>query len=699
MRKSAVFTLALFVVFVVIFLFFEATFYTEAVKPVAPQRVEKKEDAAMSYALGKLPEREAARFKGLELDNLTKKLIDLYASLPEDERNSEEVSNLVSQIISDGRVSELEVELFYDKFVSPSKPNISIRYTPTRVINDKVYDIRVEVEADDNETPIVLAKLLFVPVKYDYFTAMYGMRPEDYWVAFPNINDNRTFILRYTENNSSNHVKFTVDIVNITGGGEYKIIAAARDMAGNEGVCEIKTQYIRQFENIGRILYEKGIVVATYYYPWYSPARHWREGYVERPLLGEYDSRDPVVISKHIDWATGHGVNTFIVSWWGPHSWEDETLRNYILRNGLINDIKIAILYESAGRLDLNEDISSQRNSQKLVEDLRYIAENYFTHQSYLKISNRPPVVLYLAREYKGEKDAIQLLRKTLRESYGVDVYLIGDVVYWHDPVRSGLIDKARLYDAITSYNMHTSVKKILVDFEDLLREKYDEWWGAAKDLNLSFIPSVIPGFNDTAVRKGNLPLQKAPGRLEAQLEIISKSLTGEGLKFFGVTSFNEFHENTQIEPDAGHGFTYLNALKNFTSSKLQSFKQLGPDSMIMLIGDLDENGPNPHVEASLRRRIDLAAKVGIDTVIICFRTSSVEATFDHLDQLINYAGTRGIGVIPRIIVDSKSFAERIRGNPKITDWNLPDFTNASQLAYGLELLQRTVSHLEGFQT
>jgi len=107
------------------------------------------------------------------------------------------------------------MDLLYDKFIIPSKPVINISYAPTRVINDKVYDIRVNVEVKDDRTPIAYAELLFIPVKYDYFITEYGMRPEDYPRAFPNINDNRTFILRPVDG-SFDELKeeFVVDIKN-----------------------------------------------------------------------------------------------------------------------------------------------------------------------------------------------------------------------------------------------------------------------------------------------------------------------------------------------------------------------------------------------------------------------------------------------------------------------------------------------------
>lgn len=150
---------------------------------------------------------------------------------------------------------------------------------------------------------------------------------------------------------------------------------------------------------------------------------------------------------------------------------------------------------------------------------------------------------------------------------------------------------------------------------------------------------------------------------------------------------------------------TTLTATKTLTTTAMMThtvtttliFKQLGPDSIVMLIGDLDDGGPNPMVEQALRHRIDVAANSGVDIVVVVFRTTSVEQTYDHLDQLIRYALSKGLSVIPRIVIDSKKFSERLIGDPNLPDHNLPDYTNSTQLRMGMDLLSRVLMHLEGF--
>lgn len=96
------------------------------------------------------------------------------------------------------------------------------------------------------------------------------------------------------------------------GGREYIISASVKDVAGNERIEEIKTPYIRQFEHMGKELYGKGITFGTSYMTGYYP---WETGIVidDLPLLGKYVATDDIVQWKHIDWATGHGIDVFYV--------------------------------------------------------------------------------------------------------------------------------------------------------------------------------------------------------------------------------------------------------------------------------------------------------------------------------------------------------------------------------------------------
>jgi hypothetical protein len=218
------------------------------------------------------------RFKNVEnFDESSKGLVDLYSSLSQDKRSSKEVNMILDNILSDNRVDEPEKNLFDDKFVNPTLPSINnLSWVPTRENLDKIYDINVTFVAKDDKTPIAYAELHFVPVEYYYMIEKYGMRPEDYPKIFPPDKE-RDFILTPVDGKfDSLEERFSIPIKDIVGGREYRIVALVRDSAGNERTAEVKTPYIRQFENIAKT---DDITVMATYLLWYrADGSNWKDG-------------------------------------------------------------------------------------------------------------------------------------------------------------------------------------------------------------------------------------------------------------------------------------------------------------------------------------------------------------------------------------------------------------------------------------
>jgi hypothetical protein len=67
-----------------------------------------KPNRLLSYALKKLPEDEALRFKDVEYNDSSKGLVDLLAQLLPDNRSRSEVYTLLNMVISDNAVNKKE---------------------------------------------------------------------------------------------------------------------------------------------------------------------------------------------------------------------------------------------------------------------------------------------------------------------------------------------------------------------------------------------------------------------------------------------------------------------------------------------------------------------------------------------------------------------------------------------------------------
>jgi hypothetical protein len=324
-----------------------------------------------------------------------------------------------------------------------------------------------------------------------------------------------------------------------------------------------------QFQNTAK---NDNILVGAYYYPWYGPDRnHWQDGYAEHPTLGEYNSADNAVINQHIDWASAHGIDFFAVSWWGIGSREDQVFKDELLNSTMGDEIQFAVMYESAGLLpvfDETIDLDSPDTLQKLLDDFKYLQDTFFNDPHYLKIDDRPVVFIYLTRIFTGDVGgAFSALRGALR-SRGNEVYLIGDEVYWGN-TNSLSPSHVQAFDAVTAYNMHTSIPDIAENFSQKVQNEFTNWKAAADNLGVSFIPDALPGFNDTQVRpEANNPLiPRSVALFETQLDI-ALSLLDPQINMFMITSWNEWHEDTSIEPAQEYGLQYLDALQRKLNSR-----------------------------------------------------------------------------------------------------------------------------------
>ena len=300
--------------------------------------------------------------------------------------------------------------------------------------------------------------------------------------------------------------------------------------------------------------------VGVYYYPWYYNDFHGKQYLREKlvppqtPELGEYNDRDENVISQHIIWSFFAGVDLWVVSWWGPNSREDITVRNHILTNPNLNDLKIAVFYETEGRTN---GFSAYAN---VLSDIEFIADNYFNHPNYLKIDGKPVLFIYLTRvlSLRGTLGSTIGTIRSAAAGKGYQLFIIGDQIWGSPP--SATADIA-LLDGITNYDVYGNMGASMYAGQTSVNTYYDkqaEWKALAQSSNVGFIPGVVPGFNDKGVRNvaSHIPLSR---KLTASSEYGSlfRTMLQKAKQFVDkrvgrmimITSWNEWHEDTQIEP------------------------------------------------------------------------------------------------------------------------------------------------------
>ncbi|MDO8424729.1 MAG: glycoside hydrolase family 99-like domain-containing protein [bacterium] len=352
-------------------------------------------------------------------------------------------------------------------------------------------------------------------------------------------------------------------------------------------------------------------MLGAYYYAWYGrPTLSiigggvWRWGYANQPVLGEYDSRDEKVISRHIDWAKSAGIDFFAVCWADINSWDDITLRDYFLKNPKSSEMKFCLHYDGIQALnryrfhtypsyDFNDLYTpTKTKGEKFLEDFEYFADTYFNLPQYLRIDGKPVVMIYNASAYRNIPNYFEKLEASMAKR-GISLFLVADAVYWsgvrmslsnfkflwENPPKEALktiwralrrkaiknyesdFKLSRYFKAITGYNMYSLNRT--ENFLENVEEVYKKFWEYAKSQNLYFIPNVMPGYDDR--NQNGLQrsvLERKGGEFYKKFWEIARKYLDPKLPLAMITTFNEWHEGTEIEPSKEHNDQYLELTK-----------------------------------------------------------------------------------------------------------------------------------------
>lgn len=268
--------------------------------------------------------------------------------------------------------------------------------------------------------------------------------------------------------------------------------------------------------------------VLASYYGWYGrpdgAAKKWlhwdpsRADYqvANTPVLGWYDSADRHVICQQIAWARQAGVDAFAMSFWDD-AWHKTVLE------------AVAAEADRAG-FALVMYLESAPTAQALKDQLLAYQSFAAKHPSVLRVDAKPAVLLY-------SRVFTQLGPAGLREGLqGTRIFAIGDQM---TPETLELMDGAHTY---LSASWNETYRAQLVDMSR---------WARLQDKML--VATVNPGYDDTHVRTPSYMEHRQDGLFYASYWASAKLAD-----WVLITSWNEWHEGSEIEPSKEWGDTYL---------------------------------------------------------------------------------------------------------------------------------------------
>ena len=264
--------------------------------------------------------------------------------------------------------------------------------------------------------------------------------------------------------------------------------------------------------------------ISIFYYPWYgTPSRdsqyvHWSQnGHTPPtdiaanyfPARGVYSSSDAAVVRSQMDEIKAAGVGEVVVSWWGKGTAEDTRLPAVITaakRDGLT----------VAGHIEPY----SNRSVASVVADIGYLRTLGITRFYVFRALDFP------SPDWAAANDSLS----------GVQVFaqtaLVGAAVAGH-------------FDGVYTYDILTYGG-----------DKLARLCSQAHKAGLLCLPSVGPGYD---ARRATGDTTVKPRRDGATYDSMWRAAIAAHADDVTITSFNEWHEGTQIEPASGTaGSPYL---------------------------------------------------------------------------------------------------------------------------------------------
>ena len=293
-------------------------------------------------------------------------------------------------------------------------------------------------------------------------------------------------------------------------------------------------------------------LVLAHYYPWYT-LDTWRDARMADQPLQLYSIDDTRDVARLVQQAVSAGIDVFVSSWreW-PQSVGDPSDRSMrvLLDAARPTPMKVCVYTESfTANPALDWSTAEPQTMERWLAD---IVDRYASDPAYLRINGRPVIFVYAASLIGLEDwgDVITQLRAS-----GRNPLLVGDFY------ESRLIEN---FDGQYRYSTVSLSKDDLLDVyaHQSLRART---FGLLQpgDSRRIWVASVTPGADDTKLmdRDTHLVVDRAGGH---EYDDQWATAIRTGADWVIVTNWNEWWENTEIEPSQRYGTVYLAATRKW---------------------------------------------------------------------------------------------------------------------------------------
>jgi hypothetical protein len=268
--------------------------------------------------------------------------------------------------------------------------------------------------------------------------------------------------------------------------------------------------------------------VWAYYYIWFDRAS-WDRAKIDVPALGKYSSDDPNVMRQQIRWAKQAGITGFIVSW--KHSATLDRRLAMLIDIAASEHFSLAMIYQG---LDFYK---RPLPAARVAADLQLFARVYAPRSPFRVFSK--PLVIW-SGTWKFSVHDIETSTRPVRDR--LLVLASERNVTGYERV-AGAVDGDAYYWSSVNPNTFPGYSEKLQLIASAVHARHGLW-----------IAPAAPGFD--ARKIGGTSVVPRDGGRTLLRECAAASSSQPDI--LGLISWNEFSENSYIEPSEKYGTLYL---------------------------------------------------------------------------------------------------------------------------------------------
>jgi hypothetical protein len=275
-----------------------------------------------------------------------------------------------------------------------------------------------------------------------------------------------------------------------------------------------------------------------------------------RPLIGPYDSADPVVLEYHVLLMKLAGIDGLIVDWYGPDNFLDYAVNNErtlaVFKQARQAGLSFVLCYEDqtvrqqidGGYFPAAESLAHARDT------MRYAQSNYFTDPAYLRRNGQPVLLNFGPQFFKENAEWEQIfsvLEVTNRPAfYTEDTRL---------PVAEGAFNWPPMWMSLAPGARGVLSAAALKDYLDRFEQNGRGW--------PSYISSAFPRFHDIYEPAGVRDYWGYLGDRRGQTlrQTLTRALTNSS-SMVQIVTWNDFAEGTMVEPTVEYGLRDLGIIQ-----------------------------------------------------------------------------------------------------------------------------------------